>query len=93
VPRDRIQIPRPKLFLVILEDGPRRRRPKRPGLFREAAAGMVGGKAGESATGSPTRTSALKQELRAKEEYLQTTNEELAPPTKSSNPPTRKCSR
>ena len=37
----------------------------------------AGGDAGESTTDVDARIAALKQELRAKEEYLQTTNEEL----------------
>ena len=38
----------------------------------------AGGEAGENATDVDARIATLKQELRAKEEYLQTTNEELA---------------
>jgi two-component system CheB/CheR fusion protein len=63
-----------KLFLVVFED------PPAPGpQFSEAAAvAGGGGEATEIATGADVRVAALKQELRAKEEYLQTTNEELA---------------
>ena len=53
-----------------------RRRPARHSS--ETAATVDAGEgAGESATDVDARVAALKQELRAKEEYLQTTNEEL----------------
>ena len=54
------------LYLVILEEAPPRRRPRRP----DSAARPV-------PTDAEARIAALKQELRAKEEYLQTTHEEL----------------
>ena len=63
----------PTLFLVILEEAPAaaQQRPEKAAAV-DAARG-----AGESATDVDARIAALKQELRAKEEYLQTTNEEL----------------
>jgi len=61
----------PKLFLVILEDAPAD--PGRP----ENAAVDAGEGPGESATDMDARIATLKLELRAKEEYLHTTNEEL----------------
>ena len=66
----------PKLFLVDLRGcaggGPGTvRKGRRRGGRREA-------NRGESATDVDARIATLKQELRAKEEYLQTTNEELA---------------
>ena len=63
----------PNLFLVIFEEAPAadQQRPEK------AAAVDAGEGAGESATDVDARIAALKQELRAKEEYLQTTNEEL----------------
>jgi len=63
----------PSLFLVILEEVPSEKR-ERPG--KAAAVESVEG-VSESATESDARVAALKQELRAKEEYLQTLNEEL----------------
>jgi len=63
----------PKLFLVVLEDAAAAD-PK----GSEKAALDVGEGAGESAANSDARIAALKQELRAEEEYLHTTNEELA---------------
>jgi len=63
----------PSLFLVILEEAPSAKH-ERPG--KAAAVESVEG-VGESATESDARIAALKQELRAKEEYLQTMNEEL----------------
>jgi len=58
----------PALFLVILEEAPASD-PIQP----EKAAAVDSGEA----TDADPRIAALKQELRAKEEYLQTTNEEL----------------
>ena len=63
-----------KLFLVIFEDAPA----AGPERSEKAATLDAGGEAGEGATDVDARIATLKQELRAKEEYLQTTNEELA---------------
>jgi len=63
----------PKLFLVILEDAPA----ADPGRPEKAAAVDAGEGPGESATDMDARIATLKLELRAKEEYLHTTNEEL----------------
>ena len=63
----------PTLFLVILEEAP----PASPNGAEKAAAVDAGAGAGEAATDADARIAALKQELRAKEEYLQTANEEL----------------
>jgi two-component system, chemotaxis family, CheB/CheR fusion protein len=60
-----------KLFLVILEDAPA----ADPEGTEKAAATPEA--AGEGATDADARIETLKRELRAKEEYLQTTNEEL----------------
>jgi two-component system, chemotaxis family, CheB/CheR fusion protein len=60
-----------RLFLVVFEDAP-----APPPTVLETAA--VPAAVGENATEADARVAALKQELRAKEEYLQTTNEELA---------------
>ncbi len=62
-----------QLFLVIFEEAPAAA-PEPP---EKAAAVDAGEGAGPSATDVDARIAALKQELRAKEEYLQTTNEEL----------------
>jgi len=61
-----------KLFLVIFEDA--------AGPAPDAAAGSEQSEktASDSTTDSDARIVKLRQELRAKEEYLQTTNEELA---------------
>ncbi len=61
------------LFLVIFEEAPpaARRRRRRPSPWMQSKV------SGQSATDCDARIAALKQELRAKEEYLQTTNEEL----------------
>jgi len=63
----------PGLFLVIFEEAPAsdQERPE-----KAAAEDFVEG-AGKRATDVNARIAALKQELRAKEKYLQTTNEEL----------------
>jgi two-component system CheB/CheR fusion protein len=58
----------PTLFLVILEEAPASDQ-----MQPEKAAAVDSGEA----TDADARIAALKQELRAKEEYLQTTNEEL----------------
>jgi two-component system CheB/CheR fusion protein len=63
-----------KLFLVVFEDAPA----PGPQLSETAAALDGGGEASENTTDVDARVATLKQELRAKEEYLQTTNEELA---------------
>ena len=63
----------PKLFLVIFEEAPA----VEPGLPVKAAAVEPGEGAADSPTDVDARVAALRQELRAKEEYLQTTNEEL----------------
>jgi two-component system CheB/CheR fusion protein len=63
----------PGLFLVIFEEAPTED-PKQP--EKTAALGSVEG-AGDTAIDVDARIAALKQELWAKEEYLQTTNEEL----------------
>ena len=68
-----MQTPRPKLFLVVFEEAPAAGA-EQP---EKAAALDAGEEASESATDVDARIAALKQELRAKEEYLQTTNEEL----------------
>ncbi len=63
-----------KLFLVVFEDAPA------PGPQLSETAGVLdaGGEPGENTAAVDARVATLKQELRAKEEYLQTTNEELA---------------
>lgn len=63
-----------KLFLVVFEETPA------PGsqLAETAAVLDARGEPGENTTDVDARVAILKQELRAKEEYLQTTNEELA---------------
>ena len=63
----------PKLFLIGFEDAPAAA-PERS----EEASVDAGEGAGEGAASVDGRIAKLKQELRAKEEYLQTTNEELA---------------
>ena len=63
-----------KLFLVVFEDAPT----PGPQPSETAAVLDAGGEASENATDVDARVATLKQELRAKEEYLQTTNEELA---------------
>lgn len=63
----------PKLFLVGFEDAPG----AAPERSEEPALEMGEG-TGEGAANVDGRIATLKQELRAKEEYLQTTNEELA---------------
>ena len=63
-----------KLFLVVFEDAPA----PGPQLSETAAVSGGGGDAREIATDVDARVATLKRELRAKEEYLQTTNEELA---------------
>ncbi len=63
-----------KLFLVIFEDAPA----PGPQPSEPAATLDAGGEASENTTDADARVATLKQELRAKEEYLQTTNEELA---------------
>ena len=60
--------PAPPLFLVILEEA--RAAPPEP-------SGAAAAAAGESEQERDARIAALKQELRAKEEYLQASNEEL----------------
>jgi two-component system CheB/CheR fusion protein len=60
------------LFLVILEEEP----PGRPGLFKEPAVDEALGN-GAALADINSYISSLKQELRAKDEYLQTTIEEL----------------
>ena len=64
------RLPEPPLYLVILEQAPPETRDQagsRQSLERPAG----------PSTDADARIAALKQELRAKEEYLQTTNEEL----------------
>jgi two-component system CheB/CheR fusion protein len=63
-----------KLFLIVFEDVPA----PGPQLSETAAVLGAGGEASEIETDVDARVATLKQELRAKEEYLQTTNEELA---------------
>ena len=63
-----------KLFLVVFENAPA----PGPHLSETAAVLGAGGDASQVATDVDARVATLKQELRAKEEYLQTTNEELA---------------
>jgi two-component system CheB/CheR fusion protein len=63
-----------KLFVVIFEDAPA----AGPQPSETAAVLDAGGEASENTTDVDARIATLKQELRAKEEYLQTTNEELA---------------
>jgi two-component system, chemotaxis family, CheB/CheR fusion protein len=63
-----------RLFLVVFEDAPA----PGPQLCEKVAVLDAGGEPGESTTAVDARVATLKQELRAKEEYLQTTNEELA---------------
>ena len=63
-----------KLFLVLFEDAPA----ADPERSQKDTALDAGEKGGENDTNVDARIAALKQELRAKEEYLQTTNEELA---------------
>lgn len=63
-----------RLYLVVFEDAPA----TGPPVFETAAVPAAGGEAGKVTTEEDARVAALKQELRAKEEYLQTTNEELA---------------
>jgi two-component system CheB/CheR fusion protein len=63
-----------RLFLLIFEDAPAAD-PEHSGKAAPLDAVEEGG---ESATDVDARIATLKQELRAKEEYLQTTNEELA---------------
>jgi two-component system CheB/CheR fusion protein len=63
-----------KLFLVVFEDAPA----PGPQLSETAAVLDAGGETSENTTHVDARVATLKQELRAKEEYLQTTNEELA---------------
>jgi len=63
-----------QLFLVVFEDAPA----PGPQLSATAAVPDGGAEAGENATDADSRVATLKQELRAKEEYLQTANEELA---------------
>jgi two-component system, chemotaxis family, CheB/CheR fusion protein len=62
------------VFLVVFEDVPE----PSPQFSGTAAALGAGGAPGENAAEADARVVALTQELRAKEEYLQTTNEELA---------------
>jgi two-component system CheB/CheR fusion protein len=63
-----------KLFLVVFEDAP-----VPTAQPSEAAAVLnAGGEASENTADADVRVAALRQELRAKEEYLQATNEELA---------------
>ncbi len=64
----------PALFLVILEKAPEMNQEQTgPAVVVDAGAGV----AGESAADADARVESLRQELRAKEEYLQSTNEEL----------------
>jgi two-component system CheB/CheR fusion protein len=63
-----------KLFLIVFEDAPA----PSPQLSETAGVLGGGGEAGEITGDVDARVATLKQELRAKEEYLQTTNEELA---------------
>ena len=73
-----------QLFLVNFEDAPATGPKITPGADGDVngdAGHGAGRKAGESAADVDANIATLKQELRAKEEYLQTTNEEL----KSSN--------
>jgi two-component system, chemotaxis family, CheB/CheR fusion protein len=62
----------PNLFLVVLEEAPAHDQPP-----PEKAAADEGDVERQGATDFAARIAALKQELRAKEEYLQTANEEL----------------
>jgi two-component system CheB/CheR fusion protein len=66
--------PEAPLYLVILEEAP----PFNPEQAQKAAALQAGeGANGPETTDAGARIAALKQELRAKEEYLQTANEEM----------------
>ena len=60
------------LYLVVLEEAP----PVDPEPAGQTAASPAGGSGGPQ-TDADARIAALRQELRAKEEYLQATNEEL----------------
>ena len=64
--------PEAPLYLVILEEAP----PFDPEQAQQAALHAIAGADGPD-TDADARIAALKQELRAKEEYLQTANEEL----------------
>ncbi len=61
------------LFLVILENVP----PVEPAKAPQALPSSRGAQASRPATDHDSRIGALKQELRAKEEYLQTANEQM----------------
>jgi len=63
-----------KMFLVILETAPEGD-PEKPATMETAGAAP---RAGQSGTDADARIALLQNELRAKEDYLQTSNEELA---------------